>query len=162
MKHITFLLLGSNVGDRKNNLQIARNAIGTSVGRVAKVSSVYETAAWGKTDQPDFFNQALKIETALSPEAVLEKILEIEKSMGRARAEKWGERIIDIDILLYDAYVLNSGKLTLPHPQLEHRRFALVPLCEIGEEVLHPTHKIKIREILERCTDTLTVKKISP
>jgi 2-amino-4-hydroxy-6-hydroxymethyldihydropteridine diphosphokinase len=161
MKHITFLLLGSNLGDRKNNLQIARNAIAVSVGTVLKASSIYRTAAWGKTDQPEFLNQALKIETALSPEEVLREILKIEKNMGRIRIEKWGQRIMDIDILLYDDDLLNSPALTLPHPQLEHRRFALVPLAEIGGEVIHPVYKIKISDMLARCSDSLEVKEFS-
>jgi 2-amino-4-hydroxy-6-hydroxymethyldihydropteridine diphosphokinase len=160
MKHITFLLLGSNLGDRKSNLQIAQNSIAASVGTLLKASAIYRTAAWGKTDQPEFLNQALKIETALSPTEVLNEILEIEKNMGRIRAEKWGERIMDIDILLYDDEQLNSPSLTLPHAQLEYRRFALVPLSEIGGEVIHPVYKTKISEMLANCTDRLEVTKV--
>ena len=161
MKHITFLLLGSNLGDRKNNLQIARNAIAASVGTLLEASSVYRTAAWGKTDQPEFLNQALKVETTLSPEHILEEILKIEKNMGRIRVEKWGERIMDIDILLYDDNQLTSPVLTLPHAQLERRRFALVPLTEIGGEVIHPVYKIKISDLLSQCNDSLEVEKVS-
>src|SRR3989337_688808 len=102
MKHITFLLLGTNQGDRKKNLTFARNAIELSVGPILKASFLYQTAAWGKTDQPDFLNQALEVETLLPPEEVLDEILSIEQTMGRRREEKWGERIMDIDILLYE------------------------------------------------------------
>ena len=161
MKHITFLLLGSNLGDRKSNLQIARTSIAASVGTLLKASAIYRTAAWGKTDQPEFLNQALKIETALSPGEVLKEILEIEKNMGRIRAEKWGERIVDIDILLYDDVQLNSPSLILPHAQLAYRRFALVPLSEIGGEVIHPIYNTKISELLANCTDGLEVTKVA-
>ena len=161
MKHITFLLLGSNLGDRKSNLQIARNSIAASVGTLLKASAIYRTAAWGKTDQPEFLNQALKIETSLSPEELLKEILEIEKNMGRIRVERWGERIMDIDILLYDDEQLHSPSLILPHAQLEYRRFALVPLSEIGGEEIHPVHKTTISELLANCTDGLEVTKVA-
>ena len=160
MKHITFLLLGTNQGDRKKNLSLARNAIEVSVGPIVKASSIYQTAAWGKTDQPDFLNQALEVETVLPADKVLEEILSIEKTMGRKREEKWGERIMDIDILLYESEILNSSRLTIPHPELPNRRFALEPLAEIAGEVTHPVFKLHIKEMLERCLDPLEVYRI--
>ncbi|HEX6223621.1 MAG TPA: 2-amino-4-hydroxy-6-hydroxymethyldihydropteridine diphosphokinase [Chryseolinea sp.] len=161
MKTITFLLLGSNLGDRKKNLSVAAKAIGTSVGPVLISSSIYQTGAWGKTDQPDFLNQALKVQTVLSPENVLANILKIEQSMGRTREVHWGERIIDIDILLYGTLTMSSPSLTIPHPQLQNRRFALAPLAEIAGEVIHPTLDLTIQSMLTRCVDKLDVHKMT-
>lgn len=160
MKYITFLLLGTNQGDRKKNLTFARNAIEVSVGVIVKASSIYQTAAWGKTDQPDFLNQALEVETDLPAEKVLAEILSIEKTMGRKREEKWGERIMDIDILLYESQIVDSPQLIVPHPELPNRRFALEPLTEIAGDVVHPVLKLKIREVLEKCLDPLEVHRI--
>ena len=139
MKKITFLLLGTNLGDRKKNLSTARDAIEVSVGTIVKASSIYQTAAWGKTDQPDFLNQALEVETPLSAEDVLVEILKVERVMGRRREQLWGQRIIDIDILLFESKIISSATLTVPHPQLQNRRFALEPLAEIAGEVIPGT-----------------------
>ena len=160
MKRITFLLLGTNEGDRKKHLDFARNAIAMSVGPVLKASSVYQTAAWGKTDQPDFLNQALQVETVLPAEEVLEAILNIEHALGRKREEKWGVRSMDIDILLYGDEIHHSPRLNVPHPELPRRRFALEPLTEIAGEIIHPTSNQKIREMLEACTDPLPVQRL--
>ena len=160
MKKITFLLLGTNLGDRKKNLSIARNAIEVSVGTILKASSIYQTAAWGKTDQPDFLNQALEVQTALSAEDVLAEILKIERAMGRKRDQHWGERIIDIDILLFERKIISSSALTIPHPQLQNRRFALEPLAEIGSDVTHPLLQLTIQEMLAQCSDLLEVRRI--
>src|SRR5688572_14977179 len=160
MKKITFLLLGTNLGDRKKNLSIARNAIEVSVGPILKASSIYQTEAWGKTDQPDFLNQALEVQTTLSPEDVLAEILKIEQTMGRTRDAHWGERTIDIDILLYESKMVSSSSLTIPHPQLPNRRFALEPLAEIGSDVIHPILQLTIQAILEQCSDLLEVHRI--
>jgi 2-amino-4-hydroxy-6-hydroxymethyldihydropteridine diphosphokinase len=160
MKKITFLLLGTNLGDRKKNLSIARNAIEVSVGKIRKTSSIYQTAAWGKTDQPDFLNQALEVQTCLSPEEVLAEILKIEYTMGRARDQHWGERIIDIDILLFEKQMISSMALKIPHPQLAGRRFALEPLAEIAGDVTHPVIQLTIQEMLTQCPDLLEVRRI--
>jgi 2-amino-4-hydroxy-6-hydroxymethyldihydropteridine diphosphokinase len=160
MKKITFLLLGSNLGDRKKNLSTARNAIEISVGDVLKASSIYETGAWGKTNQPDFLNQALKVQTTLSPEDLLVEILKIEVTMGRRRDVHWGERTIDIDILLYETAIISLPSLTIPHPQLQNRRFALEPLAEIGGAEIHPVLGLTIQQILEKCSDVLEVHRI--
>ena len=160
MKKITFLLLGTNLGDRKKNLSIARNAIEVSVGTLLKASSIYQTAAWGKTDQPDFLNQALEIQTSLSPEEVLAEILKIEYTMGRTRDQHWGERIIDIDILLFEKEMISSTALKIPHPELASRRFALEPLAEIAGDVMHPVLQLTIQAMLEQCPDLLEVHRI--
>ena len=120
-----FLLLGTNLGDRKKNLAVARSGIELSIGRILKASSLYRTAAWGKTDQPEFINQALEVETTHSPERVLGEILRLEQTLGRERNEKWGERIIDIDILLYGKENIDTAQLTIPHAELAKRKFAL-------------------------------------
>ena len=160
MKKITFLLLGTNLGDRKKNLATARKAIEVSVGTILKTSSIYQTAAWGKTDQPDFLNQALEVQTALPAEDVLAEILKIERAMGRTRDQHWGERIIDIDILLFEKEMISSTTLKIPHPELANRRFALEPLAEIGGDVIHPLLQLTIREMLEQCPDLLEVRRI--
>ena len=160
MKKITFLLLGTNLGDRKKNLATARKAIEVSVGTILKTSSIYQTAAWGKTDQPDFLNQALEVQTALPAEEVLAEILKIERAMGRTRDQHWGERIIDIDILLFEKEMISSTTLKIPHPELANRRFALAPLAEIGGDVAHPLLQLTIREMLEQCPDLLEVRRI--
>jgi 2-amino-4-hydroxy-6-hydroxymethyldihydropteridine diphosphokinase len=158
MKHIVFLLLGTNLGDRKKNLTVARNAIELAVGPITNASAVYETAAWGKTNQAEFLNQAIAVETMFSPERVLEEILGIEHNMGRKRDIKWAERIMDIDILLYENEIIDRPHLRVPHPELPNRRFALVPLTEIAGDVVHPINKNTIRSLLASCPDTLMVK----
>lgn len=161
MSHKAYLLTGGNLGDRVSNLSRARELIGLHAGRVEAVSSLYETAAWGKEDQPPFLNQALVIDTELSPRRLLRRLLKLEKQMGRIREEKYGPRLIDIDILLYDQEVHQYPLLTLPHPALPQRRFALMPLAEIVPGLMHPVLKLSIRELLAQCTDPLPVKKYS-
>ncbi|HMO40297.1 MAG TPA: 2-amino-4-hydroxy-6-hydroxymethyldihydropteridine diphosphokinase [Saprospiraceae bacterium] len=139
--------MGSNLGDRKENLRVARERIATELGPVQRVSSLYETPPWGITDQPDFLNQALEVRTTLEPEAVLQIILTIEQDMGRQRLRKWGERLIDIDILLYDDLVLTSEQLTIPHPFLHQRDFVLAPLAEIAPTAIHPVFQELIYNI---------------
>lgn len=160
MKHDAFLLLGTNLGDRKRNLTIARNTIEVAIGPIIQASATYETEAWGKVDQPHFLNQAIAVQTDFEPLPLLQGLLQIEKQMGRERVVKWGERLIDIDILLYDKLDVHTPDLIIPHHELANRRFALVPLAEIAANVLHPGHHVTIRELLERCPDKLTVKLV--
>jgi 2-amino-4-hydroxy-6-hydroxymethyldihydropteridine diphosphokinase len=155
-----YLLLGSNVGDRFTHLADARHALAKSVGPLRNKSSIYRTAAWGKTDQPEFYNQVLAMETSLDPVAVLDAALDIEKHMGRERKEKWAARTIDIDILFYGAEIIDTPRLRVPHPQLPVRRFALVPLHEIAPLLVHPALGTRVEELLYACSDTLEVEKL--
>jgi 2-amino-4-hydroxy-6-hydroxymethyldihydropteridine diphosphokinase len=155
-----YLLLGSNLGNRDQNLRQAIHLIQQEVGKIVCVSGIYETAAWGKTDQHEFLNQIVQLESSFSPEALLTKILSLETLMGRTRTEKWGERTIDIDILYYGDVVLNTNPLTLPHPGIPTRRFVLEPLCEIAPEFIHPGLKKSNAQLLTECQDPLAVKKI--
>lgn len=157
MERPVFLLLGTNLGNRISNLTNATQAIERRVGKVVYASSVYETSAWGKTDQPAFLNQAVQITTRLEPEAVLKDILSIEEGLGRKRNEKWGERTIDIDILLFGGEVCQRPNLVIPHPQLANRRFTLVPLNEIAPDFVHPVFKKTVAELLAACPDALSV-----
>jgi len=155
-----YLLTGGNMGDRQENLATAHECIGQQCGDIISASSLYETAAWGKKDQPSFLNQVLEIQTSLSPQQLLKKILHIEKQIGRIRKEKYGPRIIDIDILLFNDEVYDYPSLKIPHPELQNRRFALVPFAEIAPDLIHPVLKKTIAELLIICPDKLAVKKI--
>ena len=115
--HLTYLSLGSNLGNRKNSLKKARSFL-KEFGEIKKESSIIETKAWGKIDQPDFLNQVILIETELSPQELLQNCQNIENKLGRERKEKWGERTIDIDILFYDDLVLDEKNLQIPHPYI--------------------------------------------
>ncbi len=155
-----FLLLGSNAGERKNFLENARMRIHVLTGMVVKSSAVYETAAWGKTDQPAFLNQVVAIDTALSPDLLLVTLLAIENSLGRKRDEKWGPRTIDIDILLFGDQVIKQSNLIIPHPAMPERKFALMPLAELIPDVVHPVTGKTIAAMLSECTDPLSVEKL--
>ena len=154
-----YLLIGGNLGNRASNLDMALKLIEQECGAISRVSSVYETAPWGKKDQPDFLNQAILIFTNLSPQMLLDNILTIEKQMGRFRAEKFGSRIIDMDILFYNDDIIESGELRIPHPELQNRRFVLEPLAEIAPQKIHPLLKKTVEELLQECRDPLAVKK---
>ena len=155
------LLIGGNLGHRKANLLTAISLINEQCGPLTRSSSVYETEAWGKTDQPSFLNLALEISTSLNARQLMRKILKIEKEMGRVRKEKLGPRIIDIDILLYENETHDLRFLKIPHPEMQNRRFVLVPLAEIDPTLQHPVLKKTIAELLEECPDNLEVKKIT-
>ena len=156
-----YLLTGGNLGDREQNLAKARELIAEQCGAVVSASSLYETAAWGKTDQPSFLNQALEINTSLNARQLIRRILKLEKSMGRTRDEKYGPRLIDIDILLFNSEKHNNQFLKVPHPEMQNRRFALLPLTEIAAGIVHPVLKKTISQLLDECTDQLPVKKYS-
>ncbi|WP_422359489.1 2-amino-4-hydroxy-6-hydroxymethyldihydropteridine diphosphokinase [Reichenbachiella sp.] len=155
-----YLLLGTNIGDKKHNLLQARELITARIGEITKPSAIYQTSAWGKEDQDDFLNQVLEVETDLSPEHLLSVGLDIEKELGRIRYEHWGERLIDIDILYYEDQVITSQRLTVPHPEIQNRKFTLVPLVELAPDHKHPKMKQTNKDLLEACNDPLEVVKI--
>jgi len=158
--HKTYLLLGSNLQDPKQQLKQAVKTIGKKVGKVMRSSALYETAAWGKTNQPNFLNQVLVLETSLDPFALMNTILEIELEMGRVRNRKYDARIIDIDILFYGKEIIKAEQLIIPHPMMSERRFVLTPLNELAPRFNHPVYKISIHQMLEECRDKLAVKKL--
>lgn len=155
-----YLLLGSNLGDKQMHLKNAMRLIEGKTGKIERQSSIYETEAWGKTDQPSFYNLVIEISTQLAPEELLKELLAIEHEIGRVRYEKWGARIIDIDILYYDQQVVKKEELIIPHPGIEHRRFTLAPLVEIASDFIHPILKATNRQLLERCDDSLQAKRL--
>jgi 2-amino-4-hydroxy-6-hydroxymethyldihydropteridine diphosphokinase len=156
-----YLLTGSNLGDRKKQLAQAAAYIDQQAGRITSISSLYETAPWGKTDQPAFLNQALCISTQLTPQTLMETLLSIEQQMGRVRAARYGPRVIDIDILLYDQLVTEEEFLQIPHAELPFRRFALLPLAEIASGCWHPKLRCTIDTLLQQCPDQSPVHTLS-
>jgi 2-amino-4-hydroxy-6-hydroxymethyldihydropteridine diphosphokinase len=154
-----YLLIGGNLGDRAAYLEQAIKQIEALCGRITHTSSIYETAAWGNTNQPAFYNQAIQLNTSLPPETLLAQLLAIEIEMGRVRTQKYGPRTIDLDILMIDDKVIDTQALTIPHPQLHNRRFALLPLAEIAPSLHHPILDKTVSELLVNCPDTLDVQK---
>lgn len=148
------------MGQPEANLALALKLIEKHCGKVSACSSLYETAAWGRNDQPAFLNQALLVKTKLEAGELLGRLLDIERSIGRVRLEKYGPRIIDIDILLFNQDVYNEPDLKIPHPQLPNRRFALTPLAEIAGNYVHPVLKKTILQLLKECPDKLAVNKL--
>lgn len=148
MRHLVYLSLGSNVGDREKHLRDAIARLG-SVGRILSVSSFYETEPVDVTDQAWFLNCAVALETSVVPERLMTLLLDIEREMGRRRTHEKGPRTIDIDILLFGDKILDSPELTIPHPAMHRRRFVLEPLAEIAPEVSHPVLKRAVRGLLD-------------
>ena len=161
MKELIYLLLGSNVGDRIAHLNQASALIHNQISHSVALSNIYETAAWGKTDQDAFLNQAIAIETDMEPLALLALLKKIEIAVGRIDTEKWGPRVIDIDIIYYGTQIIQQPSLQVPHPYLPVRRFALLPLTEIAAGFIHPVLKKTTKELLAECPDLSEVKLYS-
>ena len=155
-----YLLLGSNMGKSLRQMQQASKYIANHIGKIKRRSGMYQTAAWGKTDQPDFLNQVLIVETGLSASDTMQTILAIEKKMGRERTEKNAPRIIDIDILFYNKDIISRPHLIIPHPRIPDRQFVLNPLNELSPNLKHPVLNKTIHQLLRICPDKLPVKKI--
>ena len=154
-----YLLLGSNMGDSEQMLAVATSMIEKNIGKLEKSSSIYRTAAWGKEDQPDFLNQIIIVSSSLSSSTVLKELFGIEKEMGRVRTTKNAARVIDIDMLFFNDEIIQTETLTVPHPQIQNRKFVLVPLVEIAPNFQHPVLKKSSLELLHFCTDRLNVQK---
>jgi len=147
MKQQIYIALGSNLGDRAGNLARALQLLPARGVHIRQVSDFLETRAYGVTDQPDFLNAVARVETGLAPEQLLQVLLQVEKLMGRVRKRHWGERNIDLDLLLYGDLVYQSKTLTLPHPDMLNREFVLAPLAQIAPNLVHPVAEKTIREL---------------
>lgn len=152
-----YLLAGSNLGDRYNNLQNAIHLIHNHIGTITEKSAIYESEAWGETDQPDFFNQIIVVDTKLSHEALLQVLQKIEKTMGKNKIGKWRERLIDLDILYYRNRIVRTNQLTIPHPEIQNRNFVLLPMNEMAGEDLHPLLLKSHQQLLQESPDPLKV-----
>jgi 2-amino-4-hydroxy-6-hydroxymethyldihydropteridine diphosphokinase len=158
--NIVFLLLGANLGAPLKQLELAQKLLIENVGALQSESAVYESEAWGVEEQPKFLNKVISLSTRFSPSETLAICQKIEDTLGRVRKEKWGARIIDIDILYYNSEILDEPFLKIPHPYLHLRRFTLVPLVEIAPQGIHPILKHTNEELLHLCGDPLQVNKI--
>jgi 2-amino-4-hydroxy-6-hydroxymethyldihydropteridine diphosphokinase len=156
----TFLLLGSNQGERAINLAEAKSKISRELGPIITASSIYKTGAWGMVNQPDFYNQVIIVTTKFDPLNTLHILQDIEKQLGRIRSEKWGPRIIDIDILFFNDGILDLPTLKIPHPEIPNRMFTLKPLVEVAANFIHPVLNKSLLQMLDACTDQLPVEKI--
>ena len=144
---IAYIALGSNLGDKEKNLRRAIMLLMQQGIDVEKVSSFISTEPYGVTDQPQFLNAVCRVRTSLAPLALLDVLLATELAMGRVRLRHWGERNIDLDLLLYEDVVMDDTRLCLPHPDMQNRDFVLLPLAEIAPELVHPTLKKTIQEL---------------
>ncbi len=152
-----FLLLGSNLDNREQNIGNACDKLTHHGYAIIKKSSVYITEAWGNRDQPAFLNQVIQITCGDSAEQLLKNIQNIEQELGRLREQKWGPRLIDIDILYFERQIIHTEALTIPHPEIQNRRFTLVPLAEIAPNFIHPVLRKTSDALLNECTDPLEV-----
>lgn len=148
--HIVYLALGSNMGNRKENLKEAIASLSPQLDVKAK-SHVYETPPWGYENQQNFYNQVVKAQTYLEPEPLLKHLKRLETALGRKTTFRYGPRSIDIDILLYDDLVLNTPLLTIPHPRMHERGFVLLPMMDIAPDLVHPVTQKSVRDMLAAC-----------
>ncbi|MBR9921952.1 MAG: 2-amino-4-hydroxy-6-hydroxymethyldihydropteridine diphosphokinase [Bacteroidetes bacterium] len=152
-----FLLLGSNQQQPLHQLAEARRRIASQIGPIQRASSLYLTEAWGVEDQDDFINQAICVQTRLSPKGLLQTIHQIEGAMGRVRKDRWGPRPIDIDILFYGEQVIEEENLSIPHPGIPDRNFTLIPLLEIAPDLIHPVLQTDMEHLYWESKDNLEV-----
>lgn len=157
--NIVFLQLGSNLGNRKLLLQDAVFAIENRVGYIVEKSRIYESTPWRVEGQENYLNQIVKVKTALIADDVLSTILDIEKKLGRIRIEKWGQRLIDIDIIFYNDVIIETAQLCVPHKHMHERMFVLTPLQNIAPDMVHPKYNKTVEDLLQQCTDTQLVKE---
>ncbi|CAL2108524.1 deoxyguanosine kinase [Tenacibaculum sp. 190524A02b] len=162
IQRITYLSLGANQGNKLENLQKAIDLIANKVGAILKVASVYETSSWGFSSN-NFYNSCIKVSTYLPPEKLINVLLDIEKELGRIRSNtnNYSDRVIDLDILLFDDEIIFSKNLIVPHPRMLDRKFALAPLAEIAKNTIHPITKTKLSVCFENCNDDSEITLIS-
>ncbi len=151
-EHVAYVALGSNLGDRHAMLRGALSVLGQTEGvSVEQTSRIRETApVGGPHDQGDYLNAATRLHTSLGALELLDVLQGVERRFGRRRDERWGPRTLDLDLLLYDDAVIDTARLTVPHPRMHERRFVLEPLCDLAPEVVHPVLQVTIRELLEQ------------
>ena len=155
-----FLGLGTNIGDKKAILEVAKKAINDSIGEICDESSLYETEAWGVENQENYYNQVIGIKTKLYPLQILEKILALEIQLGRIRNQKWEARLIDIDILFFENYIISTDNLTIPHKYIQDRNFVLEPLKEINPDFIHPKLRKTISELAKSNLDNSWIRML--
>ncbi len=152
-----FLLLGSNIGNKKKQLEEAMQLIRKQCGPIKRSSSFYETEPWKVEGQDNYYNIAVEIETTQTPDSLLKQIKSIEKEMGRVSRDKWAPREIDIDILFFGRKVIKQKELQIPHPHMHERNFAILPMMEIAPDFTHPTLNSSMEELYEKSTDNCEV-----
>lgn len=152
-----FLSIGTNLGDKKKNLDSALAEIKLQIGEITSLSSIYESKPWGFNAEDHFFNIMIKSTTTMNPEELLKNCQAIENKLGRTRESKTGytSRVIDIDIIYYEERIVSTSQLKIPHPLLHERNFVLAPLCEIAPTKLHPLFLLDSTELQKKCTDTI-------
>lgn len=155
-----YILLGANLGDPLKQLESARKAIALRLGDIIDASGIYESEAWGVTDQPVFLNQVLLVASELTAEEILNEALQIEQDLGRVRLQKWGSRVIDIDLLYFNEEIINLENLQIPHPYIAERNFTLLPLVELSPQYIHPFLKKSNKDLLLESNDKLEVKRV--
>lgn len=158
--YTTYLGLGTNLGDKIFNLDIALEKIEKEIGQISKKSSIYETEAWGVKNQDNYYNLVIEVKTRLLPLAIIQKILQIEVTLGRIREKKWDSRIIDIDILFFENYIISTDNLHIPHPFLEKRNFVIQPLNEIVTGFFHPKLRKSVAQLASESKDENWIKKL--
>ena len=151
--NVAYLQLGSNIGDRLKELSSAVNCIKEEIGNVLSVSKIYQSTPWRVEGQENYLNQIIKIETNLSSNELLKGVLLIENNLGRIRIEKWGERLIDIDIIFYNDDIIETIDLCIPHKHMHERNFVLVPLNELAPLYVHPKYKRTVNQLLNETKD---------
>lgn len=147
--HTAYVAFGSNIGEKESYIKRALEKIEKRGMKIIKVSPIYETEPYGVLDQDSFLNGVVKIETNLTPENLIEVLLDIEKQLDRVRERKWGPRTIDLDIIFYDDLIINKNNLIIPHKDMENREFVLKPLCDIDENFIHPVLKKSVKQLYD-------------
>lgn len=159
--HTAYLCLGTNLGNKETNLSQAAGLIGELIGELDGYSGIYQSLSWGYKSKNEFYNQCLRVRSSLEAEDMLDKILEIERRMGRERTTAdYSDRIIDIDILFIEGLIFESDQLVIPHPRIAERMFVLAPLAELAPQLIHPVMQRTIFELVDLCPDRSTVIRI--